>query len=61
MAGKRKKILERIGHELKVNEPSIVGKTRRKKGAKAALAQERAILLSKARKAGVRIPKKRRS
>ncbi len=55
---KTKKILSRIGKELKKDEPAIVGKTRRKKGAKAAAKQKTAILLSKARKAGARIKKK---
>lgn len=42
-------ILSRIGHELKENPPSILSKTRRKKGKKAAEKQRVAILLSKAR------------
>lgn len=46
-----------IGHEMKKNEPSIIAKTRRKKGKKAANKQRIAILLAKARKAGVRVPK----
>lgn len=50
--------LQRIGHELKVNEPAIVGKTRKKYGAKRAAAQKKAILLAKARKAGARIRKR---
>lgn len=49
--------IEAVGHELKVNEPAIVGHTREKFGAKRAEAQRTAILLSKARKAGVRIRK----
>jgi len=51
-------ILEKVGHELKVNEPGIVGHTRRKFGASRAKAQKTAILLNKARKAGARIKKK---
>lgn len=54
----RKTILGRVGEELKKNPPAILAKTRRKSGAKRAEAQRRAILLSKARKAGARIPKK---
>lgn len=45
-------------HEVEEDEPAIVAKTRRKKGAAAAMGQKRAIALSKARRAGVRIPKK---
>lgn len=44
------KKLSAIFHELHMNEPAIVGKTRRKKGAKAARKQEIAIALSKARR-----------
>jgi hypothetical protein len=55
---KTRKILKDVGKELKKNEPAIVGETRRKKGKAAALAQERAILLSKAQKRGAKIPKK---
>lgn len=42
--------LESAGHELKTNPPRVLAKTRRKKGAKAAEAQRRAIMFSKARK-----------
>lgn len=49
-------ILKGIGEELKENPPSILAKTRRKKGKKAAGKQRVAILLSKARKAGADIP-----
>lgn len=55
---KGRAILKSVGHELKVDEPGIVGTTRAKKGAAAAAAQKTAILLSKARKRGVKIPKK---
>ena len=48
--------LEAIGHELKVNPPAIVNATRRKFGASRAEKQRKAILLSKARQAGVKIP-----
>lgn len=44
--------------EVTANEPAVVAKTRRKKGAKAAGRQKVAIALSKARRAGVRIPRK---
>ena len=44
--------------EVTKNEPAIVAATRRKKGATAAGRQKTAIALSKARRAGVRIPKK---
>ncbi len=54
----RKTILGRAGKELKENPPAILARTRRKFGAKRAEAQRRAILLSKARKAGAKIPKK---
>ncbi len=55
MADKEDK-LEAIGHELKVNPPAIVNATRRKFGAARAQKQNTAILLSKARKAGVKLP-----
>ena len=45
-------------HEVEDDEPAVVATTRRKKGAKAARKQKVAIALSKARRAGVRIPKK---
>lgn len=51
---KSKKALSKIGKELKENEPKVVARTRQKKGKKAAQAQKTAILLSKARKAGVK-------
>ena len=52
---KSSSILERAGHELKANPPSVLSKTKKKKGAKAAEAQRKAILLSKARRAGANI------
>ncbi len=55
MADKEDK-LEAIGHELKANPPAIVNATRRKFGAARAQKQNTAILLSKARKAGVKLP-----
>lgn len=45
-------------HEVYTDEPSIVGKTREKFGAERAKKQKVAIALSKARKAGAKIPKK---
>ncbi len=42
--------LETAGSEMKANPPSILAKTRKKFGVERALAQERAILFSKARK-----------
>lgn len=50
-------IIESVGKELKQNPPAIVASTRRKFGAARGLAQSRAILLSKARAQGARIPK----
>jgi hypothetical protein len=49
-------ILQSVGQELKSNPPAIVQKTRQKFGPARALAQNRAILLSKARKQGAQIP-----
>ena len=49
------RILESVGKELKNNPPSILGKTRRSGGAKAAEKQRVAILLNKARKRGASI------
>lgn len=45
--------------EVNKKEPTIVGKTREKKGSAAAKKQKVAIALSKAREAGARIPKKK--
>jgi hypothetical protein len=47
-----RRILQEVGHELKTRPPRILAKTRRKKGAKAAERQRKAILLSKARSKG---------
>jgi hypothetical protein len=49
---KDRRILKKIGEELRDNPPRILSKTRRKKGAKAAERQRKAILLSKARSKG---------
>ena len=54
--GKKKKILQSVGKELKNNPPRILAKTAKKKGKAAANKQRVAILLSKARKAGAKIP-----
>lgn len=48
-------ILHSIGSELRDNPPAVLETTRRKKGAKQAEKQRRAILLSKARDSGVNI------
>ncbi len=52
---KSEKILKKVGHELKVNPPRVLAKTKAKKGEKQAQKQRVAILLSKARKAGAKI------
>ena len=57
MKTRTSRILSGIGEELKENPPSILAKTRKKKGAKAAEKQRKAILLSKAREAGAHIPR----
>ncbi len=49
--------LENAGHEIKVNPPKILARTKSKFGAARAERQRRAILLSKARSAGAKIPK----
>ena len=54
---KTKSTLEAIGHEMKEKPPKILAKTRRKFGKKRAEKQKTAILLSKARMAGAKIPK----
>lgn len=54
--GTKSDALESIGHELKVNPPAVLNSTRRKFGAARAEKQRKAILLSKARQAGVKIP-----
>jgi len=56
MASKsNREILQAMGHELKHNPPRVLAKTRKKKGRKQAERQRRAILLSKARRAGARV------
>lgn len=51
-----KDTLEAIGHEMKVNPPAVLRATKRKFGVERAKKQRTAILLSKARAAGVKIP-----
>ena len=51
-----KGILEDVGHELKTNPPKQLAKTRAKFGAADANRQRVAILLSKSRKAGAKVP-----
>lgn len=53
---KTKKILHRVGTEIKERPPRVLAKTAKKKGAAAAERQRKAILLSKARAAGAKIP-----
>lgn len=48
--------LSAIGKELRDNPPAIVNATKRKFGAARAAKQNTAILLSKARRAGVKVP-----
>ena len=55
--GRSARILSDIGGELRDNPPSVLAKTRAKKGPKRAEKQRVAILLSKARAAGANIPK----
>lgn len=54
---KGKSIVHKMFSEIKQNPPAVLAKTRRKKGAARANKQRVAIGLSKARAAGVRIPK----
>ena len=57
MTQTQEKIAE-AGHEMKMSPPKILAKTRRKGGALAANKQRIAIMLSKARQAGAKIPRK---
>ena len=52
------RFLHEAGSEIKRKEPRIVGHTRRKFGKETAEKQRKAILLSKARARGARIPYK---
>lgn len=54
---KSKDIIESVGKELKRNPPSILASTRKKFGVVRAERQRKAILLSKSRKLGARIPR----
>ena len=54
---KTKDTLESVGHELKESPPKILTSTRAKYGPARAAKQRTAILLSKARRMGARIPK----
>ncbi len=56
MGIKTKTTLEEMGHEMKMNPPKILAKTMKKSGKKRMEAQRKAILLSKARRAGAKIP-----
>ena len=47
--------LQAAGHEIKVNSPRILARTRRKFGKKRALAQKRAIMFEKARATGAKV------
>lgn len=55
---KGRSVLKQMFGELKRNPPAVLAKTRKKKGPAQANRQRVAIGLSKAREAGVRIPKK---
>lgn len=50
--------IEAAGHEIKENPPKILAHTRKKFGKKRMEAQRKAIMLSKARKEGAKIPQK---
>jgi hypothetical protein len=54
---KTEKTLQSVGKELRDNPPTVLVSTKRKFGAARAESQRRAILLSKARRMGARIPK----
>ena len=54
-------VMEEVGRELKANPPKVLAHTRAKSGAKRAEAQRVAILLSKARKRGVKIKRRKKS
>ena len=56
---KSRGIIERAGAEIRDNPPKVLAKTRRKKGVAAARKQKIAIMLSKARRAGAKIQRKR--
>lgn len=50
--------LRDIFHELEASPPKVLAKTRRKSGAARANKQRVAIALSKARRAGIPVPRK---
>lgn len=54
MGPKSRAIVESVGHELKVDPPKVLAKTREKSGAKQAEKQRVAIMLSKSRKRGAK-------
>ena len=54
-------VLESVGNELKENPPKILARTRARFGVKRAEKQRVAILLSKARKRGAKVKRKKRS
>lgn len=54
-------ILSNVGAEMKSNPPAILASTRRKFGAARAESQRKAILLSKSRKMGAKIPSPNKS
>ena len=54
-------MMESIGHEMKVNPPKILAKTRKRSGVKRAEKQRVAILLSKARRRGVKVKRRKKS
>lgn len=55
---KTRRVLSAVGTELKENPPAIVQQTARKFGRERAAKQRTAILLSKARSRGARIPQR---
>lgn len=55
MAKRSAKILQKMGHEMKMKPPAILAKTMRKHGKTSMERQRKAILLSKARSAGAKI------
>ena len=54
-------VVEDMGHELKMNPPKILARTRAMSGPKQAEKQRVAILLSKARRRGAKIKRSKRS
>lgn len=56
-----RRILHRVGTEIRDNPPKILAKTRRKSGKKQAERQRVAILLSKARRAGAKVGRRKRA